>query len=153
MKNRPPVVHHLLRNCLLFWHCTYMYPDFVLLMSSQAILSLLWSRNSLTKQSLQSDTFLYVRGTIIANVYFLHGRKMVILFIIHLNYRESVGAPVVLAMHVHVSDCKLCFVDNMNSQVILSLKNDWWRQLYNFHGTQDTELILLPMAFWSTSIV
>ena len=80
-------------------------------------------------------------GTIIANVYFLHGRKMVILFVIHLNYRESVGAPIVLAMHVHVLDHKLCFVDNINSQVILSLKNDWWRQLYSFHGTQDTELI------------
>ena len=130
-----------------------MHADFVLLMSSQTISSLLRSGNSSTKQSLQSDTFLYVGGTIIANVYFLYGGKVVILFIIHLNYRESVGAPIVLAMHVHVSDCKLCFVDNMNSQVILSLRNDWWRQLYNFHGTQDTELILLPMAFWSTSIL
>ena len=35
-----------------------------------------------TKQRLQSDTFLYVVGTIIASVGFLHGRKVVILFVI-----------------------------------------------------------------------
>ena len=36
----------------------------------------------LAKQSTHSDTFLYVVGAIIANVQLLHGRKVVILFVI-----------------------------------------------------------------------
>ena len=43
---------------------------------------------------------------------------MVILFIILLNHREGIRASVVLAFHVNVSDCKLCFVDKMSSQII-----------------------------------
>ena len=43
---------------------------------------MVWELILSTKQSLQSDTFLYVVGTIIANVEFLHGRKVVTLFVI-----------------------------------------------------------------------
>ena len=72
----------------------------------------------LTKQSLQSDTFLYVAGTVSEMYSFLHGRKVVILFVILKNYIEGMRTPIVLVLHVNVPYCKLCFVDKMSSQTM-----------------------------------
>ena len=56
----------------------------------------------------------------IANAQPFTGKNMVILFVILQIYKEGIRVPIVLALHVNVSDCKLCFVHKMSSQTISS---------------------------------
>ena len=71
-----------------------------------------------TKQSLKPDKFIYVVGTIIANVQFFTWKKSGNTVCHSLNYKEGIRAPIVLALHANVSDHKLCFVYKMSSQTI-----------------------------------
>ena len=47
---------------------------------------------------------------------------MVILFVIFLNYKEGIRAPIVLALHINVSECKLCSDDEMSFQTIMPVR-------------------------------